>query len=82
VDPRSQKDRSTTEDRFARQDVRRYSAWSSAVNIIGFAVVFGLLYFFLRQDLTLRRRFPRRTRAAESGGVRTWPMIFPRSCFL
>ena len=48
MDPRSQKDRSTTEDRFARQDVRRYSAWSSAVAIIGFAVVFGLLYFFLR----------------------------------
>ena len=48
MDPESQEDRSTIEDRFAEKDVRRYSAWSSAVVIVGLAVVFGLLYFFLR----------------------------------
>jgi hypothetical protein len=48
MDPESQEDRSTIEDRFAEQDVRRYSAWSSAVVIAGLAVVLALLFFFLR----------------------------------
>jgi hypothetical protein len=38
-------DPSTSEDRFARQGVRRYSAWSSAVVIVGLVVIIGLLYF-------------------------------------
>jgi hypothetical protein len=48
MDPESQEDNSTIEDRFAEQDVRRYSAWSSAVVIVGLVVVLGLLYFFLK----------------------------------
>ena len=48
MDPESQKNRSTVEDRFARQDVRRYSAWSSAVVLVGLVVVLGLLYFVFR----------------------------------
>ena len=48
MDPESQEDHSTIEDRFAEQDVRKYSAWSSAVVIVGLAVVLGLLYFFLK----------------------------------
>ena len=47
-DPESQENRSTDEDRFARQDVRRYSAWSSAVVIVGLVVVLGLLYLVFR----------------------------------
>jgi hypothetical protein len=46
MDPESQENRSSVEDRFARQDVRRYSAWSSVVAIVGLVVVLGLLYFF------------------------------------
>jgi hypothetical protein len=48
MDPESQEDRSTIEERFAEQDVRGYSAWSSAVVIVGLVVVLGLVYFFLR----------------------------------
>jgi hypothetical protein len=48
MDPESQENRSTVEDRFARQDVRRHSAWSSAVVIVGLVVVLGLLYFVFR----------------------------------
>ena len=48
MDPESQENRSTVEDRFARQDVRRYSAWSSVVVIVGLVVVLGLLYFVFR----------------------------------
>ena len=48
MDPESQQDHSTIEDRFAEQDVRRYSAWSSAVVIVGLMVVLVLLYLFLR----------------------------------
>ncbi len=48
MDPESQEDYSTIEDRFAEQDVRRYSACSSAVVIVGLVVVLGLLYFFLK----------------------------------
>ena len=48
MDPESQEDSSTIEDRFAEQDVRRYSAWSSAVVIVGVVVVLGLLYFVFR----------------------------------
>ena len=48
MDPESQENRSTVEDRFARQDVRRYSAWSSAIVFVGLVVVLGLLYFFFR----------------------------------
>jgi hypothetical protein len=48
MEPESHENRSTVEDRFARQDVRRYSAWSSAVVIIGLVVVLGLLYFVFR----------------------------------
>jgi hypothetical protein len=48
MDPESQEDRSTIEDRFAEQDVRRYSNWSSVIVIVGVMVVLALLYFFLR----------------------------------
>ena len=48
MDPKSQENRSTVEDRFARQDVRRYSAWSSVVVILGLVVVLGVLYFVFR----------------------------------
>ena len=48
MDPESQENRSTVQDRFPRQDVRRYSAWSSAVVIVGLVVVLGLLYFVFR----------------------------------
>lgn len=48
MDPESQENRSTVEDRFARQDVRRYSSWSSVVVIVGLVVVLGLLYFVFR----------------------------------
>ena len=48
MDPESQEDRSTIEDSFARQDVRRYSAWSSVLVIVGLVVVLGLLYFVFR----------------------------------
>ena len=48
MDPESQEDRSTIEDRFAEQDVRRYSTWSSVVVIVGVMVVLALLYFLLR----------------------------------
>jgi hypothetical protein len=48
MDPESQEDRSTIEDHFAEQDVRRYSNWSSVVVIVGVMVVLALLYFFLR----------------------------------
>jgi hypothetical protein len=48
MDPESQEDRSTIEERFAEQDARGYSAWSSAVVIVGLVVVLGLVYFFLR----------------------------------
>jgi hypothetical protein len=47
-DLESQENRSTVEDRFARQDVRRYSVWSSVVVIVGLVVVLGLLYFVFR----------------------------------
>jgi len=48
LDPESQEDRSTIEDRFAEQDVLRYSTRSSVVVIVGVMVVLALLYFFLR----------------------------------
>jgi hypothetical protein len=41
-------DSSTNEDRFARQDFYKSSPWSSAVAIIGIAVIVGLVYFFLK----------------------------------
>jgi hypothetical protein len=43
-----QEDSATIEDRFAEQDARRYSAWSSVVVIVGVVVVLGLLYFVFR----------------------------------
>ena len=48
MDPEAQEDRSTIEYRFAEKDVRRYSAWSSVVVIVGLVVVLGLLYFVFR----------------------------------
>jgi hypothetical protein len=48
MDPESQEDRSTIENHFAERDVRRYSAWSSAVVIVGVVVVLALLYIFLK----------------------------------
>jgi hypothetical protein len=48
MDPKSPEDRSTIEDRFAEQNVRRYSTRSSAIVIVGLVVVLGLLYFLLR----------------------------------
>jgi hypothetical protein len=48
MEPEPRENRSTVEDSFARQDVRRYSTLTSAVVIVGLVVVLGLLYFFLR----------------------------------
>ena len=48
MDPESSEDRSTIEDRFAEQEIPRYSTWSSVVVIVGGMVVLALLYFFLR----------------------------------
>jgi hypothetical protein len=48
MDPESQEDRSTIEDRFAEQNVRRYSTRSSAVVIVRLVVGLGLLYLLLR----------------------------------
>jgi hypothetical protein len=48
MDPESQKDRSTIEECFAEQDVRRFSGRSSAIVIVGLVVVLGLLYFIFR----------------------------------
>jgi hypothetical protein len=48
MDPEPQDDGSTIEDRFAEQDVPRYSTRSSAVVIVGMVVVLGLVYFFFR----------------------------------
>jgi hypothetical protein len=47
MDPESQENNSTVEDRFSRQDFRRYSVWSTTVIIVGVVVVLGLLYLFL-----------------------------------
>jgi hypothetical protein len=44
MDPESHEDRSTIEDRFAEQNVRRYGTRSSAIVIVGLVVVLGLLY--------------------------------------
>jgi hypothetical protein len=48
MDPESQEDRSTIEDRFAEQNVRRYSTRSSAVVIVWVMVGLALHYFFLK----------------------------------
>ena len=48
MDPERQDDDLTIEDRFAEQDVPRYSTRSSAVVIVGMVVVLGILYLFLR----------------------------------
>jgi hypothetical protein len=48
MDPEPQDDHSTIEDRFAEQDVPRYSTRSSALVIVGMVVVLGILYLFLR----------------------------------
>ena len=48
MDPEPQDDDLTIEDRFAEQDVPRYSTRSSAVVIVGMVVVLGILYLFLR----------------------------------
>jgi hypothetical protein len=47
MDPESQEDNSTIEDRFAEQEVPKYSTWSSVVVIVCVMVVLALLYFFL-----------------------------------
>jgi uncharacterized membrane-anchored protein len=46
-----QDDRSTDEDHFGRQNVRRPSTWSSVVVIVAAVVVLALVYFFFRSDL-------------------------------
>lgn len=43
-----QDDRARNEDRFGRQDDRRYSIWSSAIAIALAVVAIGLVYFFMR----------------------------------
>jgi hypothetical protein len=48
---RQQDDRSTDEDSFGRQDVRRPSTWSSVVVIVAAAVVLALVYYFFSSDL-------------------------------
>jgi hypothetical protein len=40
-------DSSTSEDRFARQDFRRYSHWSSAVAIIAVVIVIAVVFVCL-----------------------------------
>ncbi len=47
MDGQFRDDPSTGEDRFAREDVRRYSAWFSAVVIVGLVII-GLHYLFLK----------------------------------
>jgi hypothetical protein len=47
-DPQSGENHSTSEDRFGRQDHRRYSAWSSAAVIVAIAIVVGLLFIFVK----------------------------------
>jgi hypothetical protein len=44
MDPEPQENRSTIEERFAEQDVRGYSAWSSEVVIVGLVVNRGLSF--------------------------------------
>ena len=48
MDPESSEDRLTIEDRFAEQEIPRYSTRSSVVVIVGVMVVLALLNFFLR----------------------------------
>jgi len=43
-----QDDHSNNEDRFGRQDVEGYSAWSSLAAVIVVVIAIGLVYFFLR----------------------------------
>lgn len=40
-------DTSTSEDRFARQDVNRYSQWSSAVAIIVIVIAIAAVFIYL-----------------------------------
>ena len=42
MDPESSEDRSTIEDRFAEQEILRYSTWSSVVVIVGVMVVLAV----------------------------------------
>jgi hypothetical protein len=43
-----QDDRSTTEDRFGRQDREKFSGWSSLLVVVVVAIIIGLVYFFVR----------------------------------
>jgi hypothetical protein len=43
-----QDNRSTSEDRFGRQDREKSSGWSSLVVVVGVVIVIGLVYFFVR----------------------------------
>ena len=40
-------DDSTNEDRFGRQDHRKYNPWSSALAVVVALIAIGLVYFFL-----------------------------------
>jgi len=44
----NQDDDSTNEDRFGRQDAKKFSPWSSAVVVAVVAVIVGLVYFYFR----------------------------------
>ena len=41
------KDTSTSEDRFARNNVRKYSGWSSAVVITAIVIIVGIVFIYL-----------------------------------
>jgi hypothetical protein len=49
ADPRlpNHKDTATSEDRFARNDVRRYSGRSSAVVLTAIVVIVGIVFIYL-----------------------------------
>ena len=41
------KDHSTSEDRFARKDITRYSGWSSAAAITITVIIVGLVFYLV-----------------------------------
>jgi hypothetical protein len=42
---RNRKENSTSEDKFARKDVRRYSGWSSAAVITITVIIVGIVFY-------------------------------------
>jgi hypothetical protein len=48
TEPRLPNDRnaSTSEDRFGRQDDRKYSGWSSAITIAAIVIILGIAFYY------------------------------------